>query len=73
MAVAIGEQRRKREAMDLLVQDLAKGDDDNVSVAIRTALEVRDFYLCFFVLFVQYLSSKFLFLSFKREVTRRPS
>ena len=47
MAVAIGEQRRKREAMDLLVQDLAKGDDDNVSVAIRTALEVRDFYLLF--------------------------
>lgn len=35
----MGEQRRRREAMDLLVQEIAKGEDENVSMAIRTALE----------------------------------
>jgi hypothetical protein len=41
MAVAVGEQRRKREAMDLLVAEISKGEEQNISTSIRVAIEVR--------------------------------
>lgn len=41
MAVAVGELRRKREAMDNLVSEIAKGEEDNISASIRMAIEVR--------------------------------
>lgn len=40
MAVAVGEQRRKREAMDMLVSEIAKGEEENISLSLRTAIEV---------------------------------
>lgn len=43
MAVAVGELRRKREAMDMLVTEIAKGEEDHVPIAIRTAIEVTNF------------------------------
>lgn len=40
MAVAVGEQRRKREAMDLLVSEISKGEEENIANSIRVAIEV---------------------------------
>jgi hypothetical protein len=40
MAVAVGDQRRKKEAMELLVLEITKGEDDNIGDCIRTAIEV---------------------------------
>ncbi len=40
MAVAVGDQRRKKEAMELLVQEITKGEDENIGSSIRTAIEV---------------------------------
>lgn len=40
MAVAVGEQRRKREAMDLLVAEISKGEEENIANSIRVAIEV---------------------------------
>eukprot|EP01031_Cornospumella_fuschlensis_P040816 gene40816-49781_t len=39
MAVAVGDQRRKKEAMELLVSEIAKGDEENVTSSLRTAIE----------------------------------
>eukprot|EP00598_Pedospumella_elongata_P000649 CAMPEP_0184981518 /NCGR_PEP_ID=MMETSP1098-20130426/11198_1 /TAXON_ID=89044 /ORGANISM="Spumella elongata, Strain CCAP 955/1" /LENGTH=221 /DNA_ID=CAMNT_0027505081 /DNA_START=42 /DNA_END=704 /DNA_ORIENTATION=+ len=39
MAVAVGEQRRKREAMDLLVSEISKGEEENIANSIRVAIE----------------------------------
>lgn len=48
MSVAVGDQRRRREAMDLLVAEIAKSgdlerdrDNDNITHAIRIAIEVH--------------------------------
>jgi hypothetical protein len=51
MAVASGDLRRRKEAMDHLVIDISKGDEENISSAIRIAIEVilntdRDFHSC---------------------------
>lgn len=40
MAVAVGEQRRKKEAMEALVADISRGSEEAVFPAIRSALEV---------------------------------
>jgi hypothetical protein len=40
MAVAVGDQRRKREAQEFLVQEISKGDEDTIAIQIRTAIEV---------------------------------
>lgn len=40
MAVAVGDIRRKKQAMELLVQELSKGDDDTIPNCLRTAIEV---------------------------------
>lgn len=40
MAVASGDLRRRKEAMDHLVIDISKGDEENISSAIRIAIEV---------------------------------
>jgi hypothetical protein len=37
--VEIGEQRRRREAMDSLINDIMKGDEDSVTNSLRMALE----------------------------------
>ena len=42
--VAMGELRRKREAMDRLVEEISTSEDsnqDSISMSIRDALEVR--------------------------------
>ena len=36
----MGEQRRKREAMDLLVSEISKGEEENIANSIRVAIEV---------------------------------
>jgi predicted DNA-binding ribbon-helix-helix protein len=41
MAVAVGEQRRKREAMDQLVNEISKGEEENIASLLRVAIEVR--------------------------------
>lgn len=41
MAVAVGDQRRKKEAQELLVQEIAKGEVENIPVSLRTAIEVK--------------------------------
>lgn len=41
MAVAVGDQRRKKEAMEHLVSELLKGDEDSILNSLRTAIEVR--------------------------------
>lgn len=51
MAVASGDLRRRKEAMDHLVIDISKGDEENISSAIRIAIEVilntdSDFISC---------------------------
>lgn len=49
MAVASGDLRRRKEAMDHLVIDISKGDEENISSAIRIAIEVilnTDFISC---------------------------
>jgi hypothetical protein len=38
--VAIGDDRRKREAMDNFVSDIVKGTDEGVVSCLRIALEV---------------------------------
>ncbi len=43
MAVAVGDQRRKKEAMDALVNDIAKGSEQALFPSIRSALEVKSF------------------------------
>jgi len=35
----MGDQRRRKEAMDLMVSDIAQGDDDTMTQSIRDALE----------------------------------
>ena len=50
MAVAVGELRRKKEAMSLLVSEIAKGEDDNVAGFIRTAIEVGSYHIVLAVL-----------------------
>ena len=51
--VAMGELRRKREAMDRLVEEIATSEDsnqDSISMSIRDALEVAIvLFLCVFV------------------------
>eukprot|EP01035_Chromulina_nebulosa_P017333 gene17333-22878_t len=37
--VIIGDQRRKKEAIESLITDITKGRDDNVSASIRIAIE----------------------------------
>lgn len=44
MAVAFGEQRRRKEAMELLVSEITKGEDENIPNSIKIAIEVR--YCC---------------------------
>lgn len=39
VSVSSNEQRRKREAMDTLVVDVVRGNDENVSTCLRIALE----------------------------------
>eukprot|EP01038_Epipyxis_sp_PR26KG_P011269 gene11269-15120_t len=39
MAVAVGEQRRKKEAMDMLVNEIIKGEDEGVVLQVRVAIE----------------------------------
>jgi len=46
MAVAVGEQRRKREAMDLLVSEISKGEEENIANSIRVAIEVKYHAIC---------------------------
>jgi hypothetical protein len=41
MAVAVGDQRRRKEAMELLVNELSKGDEESIISSLRTALEVK--------------------------------
>ena len=53
--VAMGELRRKREAMDRLVEEIATSEDsnqDSISMSIRDALEVA--IVLFFCVFVCY-------------------
>lgn len=38
--VEIGEQRRKREAMDSIISEIVKGSDENVPNTLRMAIEV---------------------------------
>lgn len=40
MAVAVGDQRRKREAMDHLVSEISRGEEDNIANSLRIAIEV---------------------------------
>lgn len=40
MAVAVGDQRRNKEAQEFLVQEIAKGDEDGIPNLLRTAIEV---------------------------------
>ena len=40
MAVAVGDQRRKKEAMELLVMELSKGDEESIIHSLRTAIDV---------------------------------
>ena len=40
MTTIASEQRRKKEAIDTLISDIAKGTDDNVSISLRIAIEV---------------------------------
>lgn len=42
MAQSTNEQRRKREAMDLLVAEIIKEDDENISSSLRIAIEVKE-------------------------------
>jgi hypothetical protein len=42
MAVAVGELRRKREAMDNLVSEISKGEEENITTSIRIAIEVQN-------------------------------
>lgn len=41
MAVAVGDQRRKKEAMDLLVAEISRGEEENIANCLRVAVEVR--------------------------------
>ena len=41
MAVAVGDQRRKREAMDHLVSEISRGEEDNIANSLRIAIEVQ--------------------------------
>lgn len=41
MAVAVGDQRRRKEAMELLVTEIAKGDEEHIAPTLRTAVEVN--------------------------------
>ena len=41
MAVAVGDQRRKKEAMDLLVAEISRGEEENIANSLRVAIEVR--------------------------------
>ena len=41
MAVAVGDQRRNKEAQEFLVQELAKGEEDGIPNLLRTAIEVK--------------------------------
>lgn len=41
MAVAVGDQRRKKEAQEFLVQEIAKGEEENIANSLRTAIEVQ--------------------------------
>jgi hypothetical protein len=40
MAVAVGDQRRRREAMELLVGDIARSDDEITTGSLKVAIEV---------------------------------
>jgi hypothetical protein len=40
MAVAVGDQRRRKEAMELLVNEISKGDEDGIINSLRSAIEV---------------------------------
>lgn len=42
MAAAVGDQRRKKEAMELLVTEIAKGEDDRIAPQLRTVIEVSE-------------------------------
>lgn len=44
MAVAVGDQRRRKEAMEHLVTELLKGDDESILISLRTAIEVSNFF-----------------------------
>lgn len=71
MAVAVGDQRRKKEAMELLVTEIAKGDEENVTSSLRTAIEVSVQFLvmcCYFAYLTTFniaawLAGQFLGLS----------
>eukprot|EP01039_Chlorochromonas_danica_P003461 gene3461-3790_t len=39
MAAAVGDQRRKKEAMELLVTEIAKGEEDRIAPQLRTVIE----------------------------------
>lgn len=43
MAVAVGDQRRRKEAMEALIEDITKGSEQAMFPSIRSALEVRLF------------------------------
>jgi hypothetical protein len=45
MAVAVGDQRRKREAMDLLVAEISRGEEENIANSLRVAIEVIILFL----------------------------
>ena len=41
MAVAVGDLRRKKEAMELLVGEIAKGEENQIPSLVREVIEVR--------------------------------
>lgn len=45
MATAISDQRRKKEAMEVLVLELSRGDEDNIVHSLRTAIDVSQINL----------------------------
>ena len=46
-SVALADQRRRKEAMTNLVNnEIASGDDDKVTVAIRSAVFLSKYYMC---------------------------
>ena len=55
MATAISDQRRRKEAMEDLVLELSRGDEENIIHALRTAIDVRITLLLLFYLLTMYL------------------
>lgn len=56
--VAIGEKVRKKEAMETLVEEISRSEEESLSPSIRSGLEVNFLFFLSFVLFFD------LFLNF---------